>query len=213
MFLSPRPRALVLLAGLLAAGCNSPPGIDAAQRPQAAKVDMVSRTLRVASQAPIRPADADAIRSAVSDFAPPQTIYARLVVAGPLAQRGASEAALRRTLTTMGVPATNIYADPGKETTAGAATEVTLNRYVVTPTGCRNFQLDLNQSSVENPKGVGLGCSNERNLSLMVEDPRDLLVGRTQIGPADSEREGIGFERYRADQVKDLLKPERLTTK
>ncbi len=208
-----RPRALVVLAGLLAAACSSPPGLELSQRPQPTKVDLVSRTIWVASQPSLRPADADAIRSAINDFAPPQTIYARLVVAGPAAQRRASEVSLRRTLTTLGVPSTNIFVDPGKDTAPAARTEVTLNRYVVTPTGCRNFQRDLNQSSVENPGAVGLGCSNERNLSLMVEDPRDLLVGRTQTGPADSEREGLGLERYRADQVKELLRPERLTTK
>jgi len=208
-----RPRALVLLAGLLVASCSSPPGLELSQSPQPTKVDLVSRTVWVASQPSLRPSDADAIRSAVNGFAPPQTIYARLVVAGPVAQRRASEASLRRALTTLGVPSSNIFVDSGKETAPAAQTEVTFNRYVVTPTGCRNFQLDFNQSSIENPKGVGIGCSQEKNLSLMVEDPRDLLIGRTQIGPADSEREAIGLERYRADQVKTLLTPERLTTK
>lgn len=205
-----RPIALV---GLLLAACSSPPGLEASQSYRPAKVDLVSKTVRVNGTAPVRAADVDSLARALNDLAPAEAVYARIAIAGPAGQRAATERALRRALTERGVPPTNIFVDAVAATGQAAATEVTLHRYIVTPPTCRNFQLDLNQSSIENPKGVGLGCANERNLSLMVEDPRDLMAGRTTIGPPDQEREGLAMERYRADQIKELLRPERLTTR
>lgn len=207
------PLAALALAGLLAAACGSPPGLEASQSYRPTKVDLVSKTVRVSGAAPVRGADAETIARALNDLGPPEAIYARIVVAGPAGQRRAGETALRRSLIERGVPPTNIYVDAAPPTAAAAASEVTLQRYVVTPPTCRNFQLDLNQSPAENPKGVGFGCNVERNLSLMVEDPRDLMIGRAAIGPTDPEREGIAVERYRADQIKELLRPERNTTR
>ena len=205
-----RPLAL---AGLLVAACSSPPGLEASQSFRPAKVDLVSKTVRVTNAAPVRAADVEAISRALNDLAPPEAVYARIALAGPPGQRASAERAMRRALTERGVPPTNIFVDSVAATAPGAASEITLHRYVVTPPTCRNFQLDLNQSSIENPKGVGIGCANERNLSLMVEDPRDLIAGRTAVGPTDPEREGLAMERYRADQIKELLRPERLTTR
>jgi len=209
-FRSLRPLAL---AGILVAACSSPPGLEASQSYRPAHVDLVSKTVRLSGAGPVRAADADALARALNDLAPAEAVYARIAVAAPAGQRATTERALRRALTERGVPPTNIFVDSVAATGAAAATEITLHRYVVTPPTCRNFQLDLNQSSIENPKGVGLGCSNERNLSLMVEDPRDLIAGRTSVGPPDAEREGLAMERYRADQIKELLRPERLTTR
>ena len=48
-----------------------------------------------------------------------------------------------------------------------------------------------------------LGCANARNLNLMVEYPRDLLVGRA-TGPTDGNREVKAIERYMEDKVKPL---------
>ena len=209
------PRSLVSLAVglLLLAACASPPGLDASQSYRPTKVDLVSKTVRVTGSGPVRGSDAESLARALNELAPAEAVYARVALAGPAGQRRATETSLRRALIERGVPPNNIFVDATPATAAGAASEVTLHRYVVTPPTCRQFQLDLNQSSIENPRGVGIGCSQERNLSLMVEDPRDLLTGRSTIGPPDTEREGLAIERYRADQIKELLKPERLTTR
>ena len=49
-----------------------------------------------------------------------------------------------------------------------------------------------------------LGCANERNLGLMVADPRD-LAGHRNLGHASGVRESEAIIRYNTDSVKDLL--------
>jgi pilus assembly protein CpaD len=199
---------LAFLPALLLAtlgGCTSPPGLDVSERAQPTKIDHVSRTLVVAVQEPLRATDAAALQRAVAAFGPAEAVHASVAVPANASQ--AARSALRRQLVRNGVPPTNIIFSAA----AGNDGEVTLHRYVATPPECRNFSLDLNRSSQENANSRG-GCSNERNLTLMVEDPRDLVRGRS-IGPADGDHAADGVTRYREDKVKDLLKPERLTTR
>ncbi len=187
------------------AGCTTPPGIEVSERAKPTKVDHVSRVVPVSPQSPLRASDALALRRAVTAFGPAEAVHASVAVAPSTS--GAARAALRRNLVESGVPPSNIIfvgAD-------AAGSEVILHRHVVTPPECRNFSIDLNRSSQENPRGQS-GCTNERNLTLMVEDPRDLVRGRS-IGPADAEHAANGVERYRTDDIKELLKPERLTTR
>lgn len=195
---------LAVLAAALA-GCKSPPGIEVSERAQATRVDHIERTVPVSLQAPLRATDVVALQRGVNGFGPAAAVHASVVL-----QPGATPAArnaIRKTLVEAGVPPTNIVfvsrTVPGNE--------VVLHRYVVTPPECRQFSLDLNRSPQENPKAQ-FGCVNERNLTQMVEDPRDLLHGRT-LGPADAEHAANGVERYRNDEIKELLKPERLTTR
>lgn len=200
-------RSIVLpaLAVAFLGGCTSPPGLDVSERAQPTKVDHVSRTLVVAVQEPMRATDTVALQRAVAAFAPAEAVHASVAI--PANASPAARSALRRQLVRNGVPPTNIVFSAA----AGNDGEVTLHRYVVTPPECRNFSIDLNRSSQENANSRG-GCSNERNLTLMVEDPRDLVRGRS-IGPADSDHAADGVTRYREDKVKELLKPERLTTR
>lgn len=196
-----------LAAAALAAvsACTTAPGLDVSERASPTRIDHVSRTIQVAAQEPLRANDAAALQRAVAAFGPPEAVHASVAV--PANTSRAARNALRRQLVRNGVPPTNIVFSPS---TANDA-EVTLHRYVATPPECRNFSIDLNRSSQEGSSPRG-SCSNERNLTLMVEDPRDLVRGRT-IGPADSDHAGDGVQRYRDDKVKELLKPERLTTK
>lgn len=185
--------------------CTTPPGIEVSERAKPMKIDHVSRVVPINVQSPLRPADALALRRAVSGFGPAEAVHASVAV--PTGTSPAARASLRRNLVESGVPPTNIVfvgADAG-------GGEVILHRHVVTPPECRNFSVDLNRSSQENPR-LQNGCTNERNLTLMIEDPRDLERGRT-IGPADAEHAANGVERYRSDDIKELLKPERLTTR
>lgn len=199
---------LVVLSGLALAtlpGCTTAPGIDVSERARPTRIDHVSRTLQIAPQQPLRDADAAELGRAVAAFGPAEAVHASISV--PTNTSPAARDALRRQLIVNGVPPTNIIVTTG----AARDAEVTLHRYVATPPECRNFSLDLNRSAIENsgPRG---GCTNERNLTLMVEDPRDLVRGRS-IGPADPDQTSNAVNRYRTDKVKDLLKPERLTTK
>ena len=198
--------ALVPALAFVALGaCTTAPGLDVSERAQPTKVDHVSRVVQVAVQEPLRATDAVALQRAVAAFGPPEAVHASVAV--PTNASPAARNALRRQLVRNGVPPTNIVFSAA----AGNDGEVTLHRYVATPPECRNFSLDLNRSSQEssNPRG---GCSNERNLTLMVEDPRDLVRGRT-TGPADADHAADGVQRYREDKIKELLKPERLTTR
>jgi pilus assembly protein CpaD len=47
------------------------------------------------------------------------------------------------------------------------------------------------------------GCANMTNLGMMVDDPRDLTIGRA-MGPASAEPSLNAIERYRTDTVKPL---------
>ncbi|MBL8698380.1 MAG: hypothetical protein JNK67_08405 [Alphaproteobacteria bacterium] len=195
-----------LVALLLALGaCKSPPGLEVSERAKPSRVDHIERAVPVSPQAPLRATDVVALQRGVNGFGPGAAVHASVVL-----QAGATPAvrnAIRRSLVEAGVPPTNIVF----ATRTTPVNEVVLHRYVVTPPECRSFSLDLNRTSQENPVSQ-LGCTNDRNLTQMVEDPRDLLHGRT-LGPADAEHAANGVERYRGDEVKELLKPERLTTR
>ncbi len=52
---------------------------------------------------------------------------------------------------------------------------------------------------------LGLGCSQARNFALQVEEPRDLLAGRS-TGRPDAEREARAIERYHKGEEKDLMR-------
>ena len=198
-------RLAVLGLAVAIGACTTPPGIEVSERAKPTKIDHVSRVVPVSAQSPLRAADALALRRAVTAFGPAEAVHAS--VALPVGTSAAARASLRRSLVESGVPPTNIVFVAAD----AAGSEVILHRHVVTPPECRNFSIDLNRSSQENPRSQG-GCTNERNLTLMVEDPRDLVRGRT-IGPADAEHAANGVERYRTDDIKELLKPERLTTR
>lgn len=198
-----RPGALALLLALGA--CKSPPGLEVSERSKPSRIDHIERAVAIQPQAPLRATDVVALQRGVNGFGPAGAVHASVVL-----QAGATPAtrsAIRKTLIDAGVPPTNIVF--ASRTTPG--NEVVLHRYVVTPPECRSFSLDLNRTSQENPVSQ-LGCTNDRNLTQMVEDPRDLLHGRS-LGPADAEHAANGVERYRTDEIKELLKPERLTTR
>ena len=66
----------------------------------------------------------------------------------------------------------------------GPGVSLVMTRYTVTPPECPAWD-DLLENYLSNGPTMPLGCANARNLNLMVEDPRDLLVGR-ETGPTDA---------------------------
>ena len=135
------------------------------------------------------------------------TIQALTLLGDPLTTHavieGATSAAQRsgaaRFLQNFGVPRANIAF--GSTPTQGGVSLV-MSRYTVTAPECPAWD-DLLENYVNNGPTMPLGCANARNLNLMVEDPRDLLVGRT-TGPTDAGHEVKAIERYMEDKVKPL---------
>ena len=80
---------------------------------------------------------------------------------------------------------------------------IALQRFEVTPPTCAGWP-DIQKNYVENGPLLPLGCVTNRNLQLMVEDPRDLIVGRS-LGDADTGHQVDAVNRYRADKVKPFL--------
>jgi pilus assembly protein CpaD len=145
------------------------------------------------------------IRSAVqalTTLGDPSTTHATI--------EGATTAALRsgavRFLQQFGVPRANIAFS--NTPAQGPGVSLALTRFTVTPPECPAWD-DLLENYMSNAPTIPLGCANARNLHLMVEDPRDLLVGRT-TGPTDGTREVKAIDRYMEDKVKPL--PETNTT-
>jgi pilus assembly protein CpaD len=136
------------------------------------------------------------------------TIQALTLLGDPLTTHatieGATTAAQRsgavRFLQNFGVPRANIVFSG--MLSQGTGVSLVMSRFTVTPPECPAWD-DLLENYVSNGPTIPLGCANVRNLNLMVEDPRDLLVGRT-TGPTDAGREVKAIERYMEDKVKPL---------
>jgi pilus assembly protein CpaD len=133
---------------------------------------------------------------ALSLLGDPLTTHA--VVEG--AASAATRSAAARFLQNFGVPRANITFS--NTPAQGGGVLLVMSRYTVTPPECPAWD-DLLENYVNNGPTMPLGCANARNLNVMVEDPRDLLVGRT-TGPTDAGHEVKAIERYMEDKVKPL---------
>jgi pilus assembly protein CpaD len=80
---------------------------------------------------------------------------------------------------------------------------VMVDRYVATPPACPDWSGPAETTHTNTTSG-NFGCANQTNLSLMLDNPRDLMVGR-DLGPADAEPAIDAVHRYRTGQVKPLL--------
>lgn len=98
---------------------------------------------------------------------------------------------LTRELLRRGISATTLPA------AAGAADHmaVVVERYVVTPPDCPNWSKSPSGDH-SNTLPSNFGCADATNLSLMVADPRDLLIGRP-LGPPRGDEALYGYARFR----------------
>jgi pilus assembly protein CpaD len=135
----------------------------------------------------------------------------RLALAGAPPRNAAIADDLRRSFLSGGYAPSRVRVveTPG----AADAVEVAILRYAVVLPDC--------STEVRRPPGmhswsdepVGMrqfGCNNERNLGLMIADPRD-LTGERETGPSPGYREADSVLRYRTDKVKELK--DEMTTK
>lgn len=122
-----------------------------------------------------------------------------VTVTGPLLAPPA-RAAVASLLGGAGVPAENVTFAPDQ--TGAPALQVTT--YVALAPDCGAWS-DIYNGWYQNSPTEALGCSNQRNLALMLADPRDLVQGRETV-PADGQRMAGAVQRYRADKVKPFVK-------
>lgn len=78
---------------------------------------------------------------------------------------------------------------------------IVVERYVVTPPDCPNWTSPAAGYHGNQP-GSNFGCADATNFSLMVADPRDLVIGRT-MDPARGDAAFAAVQRYRLGTVKD----------
>jgi len=101
---------------------------------------------------------------------------------------------LTRQLSRRGIGATTVPPD-GSSTVAADHMTVVVERYVVTPPDCPNWSKPA-MGDHSNGMPSNFGCADATNLSLMIADPRDLLVGRS-LGPPRGDPALYGYARFR----------------
>jgi len=195
------PPVLAVLSALTAA-CT--PQVDALD---AARISAMRNTGSVETQrqvvtATVDPggnapeADVRAMARAVGALGDPGSTHAVVWGAGT---EGARRAALRY-LDRFGISRANVVFSGASA--SGPALTLSLTRFTVTPPECPAWG-DLLENYVSNAPTIPLGCANTRNLQLMVQDPRDLVVGRA-LEPSLAAREAEGVRRYVEDKLKPL---------
>lgn len=80
---------------------------------------------------------------------------------------------------------------------------VLVDRYVATAPACPNWTKNP-ISDHNNEPASNFGCATATDLALMIDDPRDLVIGRT-LDPAAAEPAIEPVTRYRAGKVKPLI--------
>jgi pilus assembly protein CpaD len=192
------PRLISVIAGLLmTTACTTPDlPLEQARIANIGVVDAIDGTFTLAmdAQGRISPAERSAALKTLADFGSVRTIRAR-VESSTTAQ---ARAALVELFADAGVPPGHLSF--GGDAAAPGQVRISLQRFEVTPPTCAGWP-DIQMNYVENGPLLPLGCVTNRNLQLMVEDPRDLIIGRT-LGEADATREVGAIARYQADKVK-----------
>ena len=192
------PRLMAVIAGLLiTTACTTPEApLEQSRIGNIGVVDAIdgSFVLAIDGQGRISPADRSAALRTLADFGSVRTIRAR-VEDGTTAQARAS---LVRLFADAGVPPGHLSFGDGQG--SPGQVRIALQRFEVTPPTCAGWP-DIQKNYVENGPILPLGCVTNRNLQLMVEDPRDLVIGRS-LGEADAVREMGAISRYQTDKVK-----------
>ncbi|WP_431858226.1 CpaD family pilus assembly lipoprotein [Azospirillum sp.] len=194
--------SVLTVLATLTAGCT--PQIDAydAARIRATRNAGAIETRRQVVVATVDPAgnapeaDVRAMAQAVGSLGEPQSTHA--VVSGAGTDR--TRRAALRYLDRFGIPRANVVFSG--EAASGPALTVSLTRFTVTPAECPAWG-DLLENYVSNAPTIPLGCANTRNFQMMVQDPRDLVVGRA-LEPSLAKKEAAGVQRYMEDKVRPL---------
>jgi len=121
---------------------------------------------------------------------------------------------IRATLAAVGVPpgATNVRQYRPEDPRHMAAIRLNYPKISAVAGPCGLWPEDLgssinNKSWFENKSYYNFGCSNQRNLAAMVDNPADLVQPRPET-PAFTPRRAIAFEKYRKGTSTSTTYPE-----
>jgi pilus assembly protein CpaD len=121
---------------------------------------------------------------------------------------------IRATLAAIGVPprATAVRQYRPEDPRHMAAIRLNYPRISAVAGPCGLWPEDLgpsvnNKSYFENKSYYNFGCSNQRNLAAMVDNPSDLVQPRPET-PAFAPRRGIAFDKYRKGTTTTTTYPE-----
>jgi len=192
----------VAAAGLQA--CTSPPAewspveaprdirVDYARTTHAARFASGATQLSPAEQARL----ANFLRS--SEARPHDSIYLEPASGDHLSATRIS--ALARELERHGYQVSSL--PPARDAVAPNSLLVVVERYVATPPDCPNFTKSSSEDHDNYPPS-NFGCSTQTDLSLMVANPRDLVIGRDPgLEPADPAV--LPIQRYRQGKTTPL---------
>ncbi|MGO8918100.1 MAG: CpaD family pilus assembly lipoprotein [Stellaceae bacterium] len=198
----PSPSRLCLALFLLVAGCTpSTSEWTPAEAPKTPHVDYV----RLQHEAAFKPGSPDLAGGEASSLASFLT-HAGVTSEDHVYFEAASDdhltlsriGRLTKVVDQQGVGARTL---PPAEGLAPDRILVVVERYVVTPPNCPNWTAPAVGDHGNQP-GSNFGCADATNFSLMVADPRDLVIGRT-LDPAQGDAAFAAVSRYRLGKVKD----------
>jgi pilus assembly protein CpaD len=121
---------------------------------------------------------------------------------------------IKATLAAVGVPprASTVRQYTPEDPRHMAAIRLNYPRIAATAGPCGLWPEDLgpsinNKNYFENKQYYNFGCSNQRNLAAMIDNPSDLVQPRPET-PAWAPRRGIAFEKYRKGTTTATTYPE-----
>ena len=190
-------RHLCFCLGLALAGCTPPVSewsdAEASKQIRVDYVRLQHDTVFVPGSADLAAGEADSLASFLDEAEVAGGDHVFFQPAGDDKLVAARIGQLTRQLSHRGIGATTLPADGS--TVAADHMTVVVERYVVTPPDCPNWSKPP-VGDHSNATGSNFGCADATNLSLMVADPRDLLVGRP-LGPPRGDPALTGYARYR----------------
>lgn len=183
------------LAAALLAGCGDAPGLEAFDHRLAHPLSAEARVAVLVVELPDRAgalsnADAARLQQFAGDYVRRGDGAVEVVVSSPVEADAAAHAAhLVATLAGAGIPAGSIAARAVSGAAADGSAVMRYRQWVAVVPECGLWS-DTAEDRYNNANTNTLGCATQRNIGMMVANPRDLLR------PADSEpRMGVVGER------------------
>src|ERR1700722_8003181 len=195
--------AFVLLSLALAA-CDTPPpptaGLDVPKVLQVERQQLEYEAAFPPGSATLSPAETARLNDFLANASvkPQEHVYIAAATNDPMA--AARGGRVVTVLAPRSIGAERVGAPP-----AGIASNhllLVVKRYVVQQPACPDWS-GPSYGDHTNYPASNFGCANTANLGMMVDDPRDLQIGRA-MGPASAEPSLNAIERYRTDTVKAL---------
>jgi len=109
---------------------------------------------------------------------------------------------VREILAAAGVDAATVRAGTGGESPTSASPSVVLSYMTdaAVAESCDNTWTENIADAPRNLPWQNFGCSSQRNLAALIEDPRDLVHPRDE-DPSDAMRRGVVLEKYRKGET------------